>query len=194
VFISPWLDVATDYPSHRAAPRDAMLAIPGLVEAGRAYAGELPLDDPRVSPIHGDMSDLPPITAFSGTADLLNPDSHLRREACVRAGTPSDLIEAPDIPRAYPLLPTPEGRAACDASSSSCTADRRGCPLLSASACRRPRSRLRARCDHRDDQLADRGIGPILSCTILAEIGDAKRFRRARQPVVWRHTSQRCRG
>src|SRR3954454_22893766 len=27
------------------------------------------------------------------------------------------------------------------------------------------------------------GIGPILACTILAEIGDAKRFRRARQVV-----------
>jgi transposase len=27
------------------------------------------------------------------------------------------------------------------------------------------------------------GVGPILACTILAEIGDAKRFRRARQVV-----------
>ena len=27
------------------------------------------------------------------------------------------------------------------------------------------------------------GIGPILACTILAEIGDARRFRRARQVV-----------
>ena len=27
------------------------------------------------------------------------------------------------------------------------------------------------------------GIGPILACTILAESGDAKRFRRARQVV-----------
>lgn len=46
------------------------------------------------------------------------------------------------------------------------------------------------------------GIGPILSCTILAEIGDAKRFRRARQvvraagldPVVRESADKRRRG
>jgi transposase len=46
------------------------------------------------------------------------------------------------------------------------------------------------------------GIGPILACTILAEIGDAKRFRRARQvvraagldPVVRESADKRRRG
>lgn len=46
------------------------------------------------------------------------------------------------------------------------------------------------------------GIGPILSCTTLAEIGDAKRFRRARQvvraagldPVVRESADKRRRG
>ncbi|MCA1698542.1 MAG: IS110 family transposase, partial [Actinobacteria bacterium] len=46
------------------------------------------------------------------------------------------------------------------------------------------------------------GVGPILSCTILAEIGDAKRFRRARQvvraagldPVVRESADKRRRG
>lgn len=112
VLISPWLDVATDQPEQRAIePRDAMLAIPGLVEAGRTYAGELPLDDPRVSPIHGELRGLPPISIFTSSEDLLAPDSHRLREACAQAGVPCELVDAPGMPHDWPLLPTPEGRA-----------------------------------------------------------------------------------
>jgi epsilon-lactone hydrolase len=113
VLISPWLDVATALPEQREIePRDAMLAIPGLVECGRTYAAGLPLDDPRVSPIHGEMSGLPPLTVFSGTHDLVNPDSRRLCDACAAAGVPCDLVEAPGMPHVYPLMPTPEGRAA----------------------------------------------------------------------------------
>jgi monoterpene epsilon-lactone hydrolase len=113
VLISPWLDAATDGPEQRAIePRDDILAIPGLVEAGREYAGDLPVDDPRVSPIHGDMRGLPPMTVLTGTHDLLNPDSHRLREACAAAGVDLEFVEAPGMAHDYPLLPTPEGRAA----------------------------------------------------------------------------------
>jgi epsilon-lactone hydrolase len=113
VLISPWLNAATDRPEQKEiARRDAILGIPGLLEAGRAYAAGLSLEDPRVSPIHGDMHDLPPITVFTGTADLLNPDSHRLCGACSPAGVPCELVEAPDSPHAYALMPTPEARAA----------------------------------------------------------------------------------
>jgi monoterpene epsilon-lactone hydrolase len=113
VLIAPWLDVAVGDPRSRAIePRDAMLGIAGLVEAGRAYAGDLPLDDPRVSPIHGEIAGLPPIAVSVGSEDLLNPDSHRLREACRGAGVACELVEAPGMPHAYPVFPTPEGRAA----------------------------------------------------------------------------------
>jgi monoterpene epsilon-lactone hydrolase len=113
ILISPWLDVATGLPEQREIePRDAMLAIPGLVESGRTYAGELPLSDPRVSPIHGDMRGLPPVAVFTGTDDLLNPDARRMRAACAGARTECELIEAPGMQHEYPLQPTPEGRAA----------------------------------------------------------------------------------
>lgn len=113
VLISPWLEVNSDQPAQRAIEdRDAMLAIPGLVEAGRVYAGPLALDDPRVSPICGDMTGLPPLTVFTGTCDLLNPDSHRLVAACAESEVACELIEAEDMPHVYPLLPTPEGRAA----------------------------------------------------------------------------------
>lgn len=113
VLISPWLDLAVDLPEQQSiGPRDAMLGIPGLQEAGRTYAAGLPPDDPRPSPIHGEMSGLPPITSFTGTEDVLNPDSHRLQAACRAAGTEFELIEADGMPHVYPLLPTPEGRAA----------------------------------------------------------------------------------
>ncbi len=113
ILISPWLDVATDRPEQTALERhDAMLAVAGLREAGRAYACGLPLDDPRVSPVRGDLAGLPPITVFTGTRDLLNPDSHRLLAGCSAAATDCELIEAPGMPHGYPLMPTPEGRAA----------------------------------------------------------------------------------
>ncbi|HET9719282.1 MAG TPA: alpha/beta hydrolase [Solirubrobacteraceae bacterium] len=111
--ISPWLDVRTDRPEQLALQgRDAMLAVAGLREAGRSYARELPLDDPRVSPLLGDLRGLPAITAFSGTHDILNPDSRRLRDRCREAGVACELIEAPGMPHVYPLMPMPEGRAA----------------------------------------------------------------------------------
>jgi epsilon-lactone hydrolase len=49
--------------------------IPGLVEAGRLYAGELDAAHPFVSPLHGDLTGLAPIILFTGTHDVLHPDS-----------------------------------------------------------------------------------------------------------------------
>jgi acetyl esterase/lipase len=58
------------------------------------------------------MSGLPPVTSFTGTEDVLNPDSHRLQVACEAAGTEFELIEAAGMPHVYPLLSTPEGRAA----------------------------------------------------------------------------------
>ena len=57
VLISPWLDVtltAPDIPALDA--KDHELAPAGLAAAGELYRGELPAEDPRVSPINGDLS------------------------------------------------------------------------------------------------------------------------------------------
>jgi monoterpene epsilon-lactone hydrolase len=113
VLIAPWLDVATDAPEARALePDDAMLGIPGLQVSGRLYAGELALDDPRPSPIHGELAGLGPIAVFTGTADLLLSDSRRLRDLGRAAGVEVTLTEAPGMPHDYPLMRTPEGAAA----------------------------------------------------------------------------------
>jgi len=73
---SPWLDVAVRNPAARALDRrDPSLALPGLLVAGEAWAGELGVDHPEVSPLFADHSGLPPISLVVGTRDMLYPDA-----------------------------------------------------------------------------------------------------------------------
>jgi monoterpene epsilon-lactone hydrolase len=110
ILISPFLDVTmSDRRQDGLASKDTMLRRPGLVEAGRLYAGSLELDDPRVSPIHGDFRGLPPITVFTGTHDLLDPDSQRLAVLAREAGVPVDLHEVHGAPHAFPALPTSHG-------------------------------------------------------------------------------------
>jgi acetyl esterase/lipase len=113
ILVSPWLDAHLDQAEQLTLERrDAMLAVAGLREAARTYACGLSLDDPRISPLCGELRGLPPIIAFTGTHDLLNPDTRRLRDRCAEAGVTCDVIEAPGMPHVYPLMPTPEGRAA----------------------------------------------------------------------------------
>lgn len=113
VLISPWLDVRTSDPASREIePRDRMLGVPGLLEAATDWAGDLPLDDPRVSPLLGSLAGLPPITVLTGTNDLLHPDSTRLRTLAADAGIEVEWIEGTGQQHDWPLFPTPEGRAA----------------------------------------------------------------------------------
>ncbi|MFD8984571.1 alpha/beta hydrolase fold domain-containing protein [Streptomyces sp. NPDC059564] len=115
VLISPWLDVSMSHPGQAAIEAaDPVLARPGLVEAGRLYAGNLAADDPRVSPLHGSFEGLAPLTVFTGTRDVLSTDSRELLRRARAAGVEVEWHEEPGLPHVYPLLPVPEGRAARD--------------------------------------------------------------------------------
>jgi epsilon-lactone hydrolase len=76
LLICPWLDANPANPEQRhIEPRDAILTLAGIAEAGQLYAANLPLNDPRVSPIHGNLNGLPPILAFGGSDDVLVTDA-----------------------------------------------------------------------------------------------------------------------
>ncbi|MEU4317603.1 alpha/beta hydrolase fold domain-containing protein [Nocardia fluminea] len=113
ILIAPWLDITLVDPAvAEIAPADAMLDVPGLIEAGRMYAGELPADDPRVSPLHGELAGLPPISLFSGTSDLIHPDARALVARASAEGIDIDYHECEGGQHCYPLLPTREGRQA----------------------------------------------------------------------------------
>lgn len=113
VLVSPAVDLSfTDPELARIAPTDPWLAVPGLQVAVDLWRRDLPVDDPRVSPLHGDLAGLPPVTMFSGTRDIVNADAHAFHERASAAGVDVTLHEAPGMIHDYPLLPIPEGRRA----------------------------------------------------------------------------------
>ena len=112
LLIAPWVDLAMANPAIDAVePTDPWLTRAGLHPIARSWAGELTVDDPRVSPLNGDLTALPPVEVWVGTRDITLPDC---RELGRRL--------PPDVPftlhvedgaiHDYPLLPAPEGRRA----------------------------------------------------------------------------------
>lgn len=113
VLISPALDLTWSNPRIPVVqPDDPWLAVPGGHVRTEAWRGSLDVVDPRVSPLFGDLTGLGPITLFSGTHDILNPDAHLLRERAVAAGADIELHEGAGLLHVYPLLPTASGRTA----------------------------------------------------------------------------------
>jgi acetyl esterase/lipase len=113
VLISPGLSASLDTARHRAAAaRDPINDIPGTLEAGRLYAGELSVEHPYVSPLNGDMQGLAPMLVFAGTHDLLYPDSVDLAAKATAAGVPVELHLRRGQPHNYVGMPTPEGRQA----------------------------------------------------------------------------------
>lgn len=113
VLIAPWLDISgTDPRLAEIEPRDPWLAVAGTRAAGALYRAELSVDDPRVSPIHGSLDSLVPITLFSGTRDILNADAHRLVARAAEVGHPLVFHEGEGMIHNYPILPMPEGDAA----------------------------------------------------------------------------------
>jgi acetyl esterase/lipase len=109
--MSPWLDATlknTDI--NEVEPSDPWLTRPGLAPIAKSWAHQRDLDDPWVSPLFGELTDLPLIDLYIGDRDITMPDCRLLRDRL-----PADRIryhEQPGAVHVYPLLPTPEGRTA----------------------------------------------------------------------------------
>ncbi|WP_255472530.1 alpha/beta hydrolase fold domain-containing protein [Quadrisphaera setariae] len=113
LLVSPALDLTWSNPRIPVVqPTDPWLATPGGRVLAEAWRGDLPLTDPAVSPLFGDLTGLGPLTVFTGTRDVLNPDAHLLVEKARAAGVEAELHEAPGQLHVYPMLPTATGRAA----------------------------------------------------------------------------------
>lgn len=82
----PWLDLAADLAGTREFRRDP-LASPKLGFAcAQAYSGGQDPRDVGISPVHGDLSGLPPMLIQSAREDLFGPDAHLLAQRARDAG------------------------------------------------------------------------------------------------------------
>jgi monoterpene epsilon-lactone hydrolase len=113
VLSAPWLDISgTDPKLAEIAPSDPWLAVPGTKAAGALYRAELSETDWRVSPIHGDLTGLGPITVFTGTRDIVHADALRLSDKAAEQGISLDFHVGEGMIHNYPILPIPEGTAA----------------------------------------------------------------------------------
>lgn len=76
VLFAPWLDATVSDPlSRRLDSGDPLLDVPNLVRAGENWGGELGAAHRYASPLYGSMEGLPPTAVYSGSLDLLTPDT-----------------------------------------------------------------------------------------------------------------------
>ncbi|UGT60193.1 alpha/beta hydrolase fold domain-containing protein [Nocardia asteroides] len=108
--IAPWLDIALTNPEIPAIERrDPWLSAAGLRLCGEVWRGDLAPDDPLVSPLFGDLTELPPIDLYIGGRDIALADCRLLRDRAPAVA----MHEEPGAIHDYPLLPfAPESRAA----------------------------------------------------------------------------------
>ena len=112
LLIATWIDLTMANPAVDAVePTDPWLTRAGLHPIARSWAGDLALDDPVVSPLFGDLTGLPPVEVWVGTRDITAPDCR-ELERRMPDGAAFALHVEDGAIHDYPLLPTPEGRAA----------------------------------------------------------------------------------
>ena len=113
ILISPWVDLTMTNPEMKDyVQSDPMLGIEGLHRMGEVWAGSLPLEDPRVSPLFGDLSGLPPVTLTTGTREILYPDSVLLAQKLTEAGSECTILVGEGMIHCFPICPIPEAKEA----------------------------------------------------------------------------------
>ena len=111
--LSPWVDVSmtdNDYEPYR--PLDPMLDVPGLQAIGKAWAGDLDVRDPRISPAFGDCHGLPKTLLITGTREILYPDICKFYQKMQQDGCDVELLVGEGMNHVYPLYGLPESKEA----------------------------------------------------------------------------------
>lgn len=75
VLICPWLDLSNESPTiEKLARRDPVLCKTGLVRAAQMYARGQALKNPYISPLFGDLQNLPPLLIQVAGQDMISGD------------------------------------------------------------------------------------------------------------------------
>lgn len=95
--ICPWVDLGcTGLSWESNGGQHPMLRKEHLLQFARLYAGDLDLEDPRVSPLYGDLSGLPKLLVQAGGNDPLRDDATRLVQAIQDAGGSANLEIWPD--------------------------------------------------------------------------------------------------
>ncbi len=112
VLWSPGVDMTLRADVSHLEADDVLLTVAHVRMAGGLFAGDLGASHPDVSPTFGDLSGLPPLHVFAGTAEILYPSLETFVQKANDAGTTAHLIVGEGQQHTWPAAPTPEGRRA----------------------------------------------------------------------------------
>ena len=114
VGMSPWTDLAgTGASMQELDDVDPWLSAAMVVPAARAYAGTVPLDDPRVSPLYADLTGFPPTLVHVGGDEILLDDAVRFVDACRAQGVDASLGRFDGLWHVFQVFPgMPESRDA----------------------------------------------------------------------------------
>ncbi len=114
ILMAPWIDLTMTHPDQaKMERRDLMVRRDFLRGAAQIYADDLPLEDPRVSPLFGDLAGLPPMHVFTGARDTVVTDSRELVKRVHDVGGEIEFVEAARMQHVYPIFAMlPEARAA----------------------------------------------------------------------------------
>lgn len=112
---SPWLDLSASSPSTRAMMDDYGRR-EMLLDHARAFAGGIPLADPRISPLFAKLEGLPPLYVVAGGAERLHDEATDFVRRARDAGVDANLDVLPEMPHAVQLFAewSPEGQSAIE--------------------------------------------------------------------------------
>jgi triacylglycerol lipase len=75
--------------------QDPLLVPVGTAQQiGKVWAGNLPVNDPLVSPPYGSLSGLPPTYVYSGNLDILSPDVLVLQQEAAAVAAPMSFVLA----------------------------------------------------------------------------------------------------
>jgi acetyl esterase/lipase len=107
--LSPWLDLTHDSPAK--STRYDFIFPERSVPFREAYGATLGLDDPRVSPVNADLSNLPPLLVLAGAVEAIADDSARFAERVRAHGGRVELVIEPDEIHVYPMFSDVSPRA-----------------------------------------------------------------------------------
>lgn len=115
--ISPWSDLEMPGRSFEENDPYDFGTRDALLRHARAFAGELPLSDPRISPLRANLKGLPPCLVVVSELEIPRDDIEALARALEKAGVDVALHLARHMPHNAPTFAAydPEGKAALDA-------------------------------------------------------------------------------
>lgn len=109
ILSSPVLDATISNPDTAVYEKsDPMLAIPGSKYIIKLWSDELPLDDWRVSPMHGDLNGLGHIIISIGTKEVLYPDAVKFSKMLEAKNIPHHFFPGHNLYHVHTIMPIPE--------------------------------------------------------------------------------------